>query len=378
MDQTSVFMPIVKAEKASDGTLFVTGKATGPDLDLDHQVCDPAWLAKAMPAWFESGANVREMHQPIAAGVGQMLEQDADSWLLRSLVVDPGSVAKVDAKVLTGYSIGIRSPKVVKDAAAPGGRIVGGQIIEVSLVDRPANPTCTLMLAKALTADEPVLVEADVAKDANAVEPDAPVDDQEAEEVDLLAVAREAIAALLAGEAAEVQDGTGGTGPVEILASILDQLDYYASCDAMDDALSMAAAVKATLNKENTVDLASIADLVKVATADDATDDQKAPVSELRKALGIEDLDEKLTELTDIQTKAATAEDLEEVAARLAKVEAMPAPGGPVRMAPISVADQAKADRLSKAAGYRQLSRTIVDQDMAAEYARMAADLEIA
>jgi len=37
----------------------------------------------------------------------------------------------------------------VKDIAAPNGRIIGGQIVEVSLVDRPCNPTCTLTLTKA-------------------------------------------------------------------------------------------------------------------------------------------------------------------------------------------------------------------------------------
>jgi hypothetical protein len=31
-------------------------------LDLDQQVCDPAWLEKAMPDWFQSGGNIREMH----------------------------------------------------------------------------------------------------------------------------------------------------------------------------------------------------------------------------------------------------------------------------------------------------------------------------
>ena len=52
-----------------DGSLIVVGKATGPDLDLDEQVCDPAWLREAMPAWMKFG-NLREMHQPVAAGIG--------------------------------------------------------------------------------------------------------------------------------------------------------------------------------------------------------------------------------------------------------------------------------------------------------------------
>jgi hypothetical protein len=48
---------------------MVYGKATGPDLDLDQQICDSEWLKTAMPRWAQWG-NVREQHGPIAAGVG--------------------------------------------------------------------------------------------------------------------------------------------------------------------------------------------------------------------------------------------------------------------------------------------------------------------
>lgn len=139
---------ILKAERNEDGDLVVFGKATGPDLDLDKQVCDPDWLKTAMPAWMAYG-NIREQHSSLAAGVATDLEQDGDSWMVRSVVVDASSARKVEKGVLKGYSIGIKSPRIVKDAAAPGGRIVGGEIVEVSLVDRPCNPTCTLTVAKA-------------------------------------------------------------------------------------------------------------------------------------------------------------------------------------------------------------------------------------
>jgi hypothetical protein len=161
MDITTAYAGIVKHERDTNGDLLVYGRATSADLDLDQQVCDPAWLAKAMPQWFSTGANVREQHSSIAAGVGTELEQDGTAWNLKSRVVDPVSARKVEAGVLKGYSVGIRAPRVVKDAAAPGGRIVDGQIVEVSLVDRPANPTCTLMLAKALKPGMPAVPLAD-------------------------------------------------------------------------------------------------------------------------------------------------------------------------------------------------------------------------
>lgn len=148
METANVYTAITKSDEQPDGTLLVTGIATDPTLDVDQQVCDPAWLKTAMPAWFQFG-NVREQHSGIAAGVATEYKQDeGDRHVITAHIVDTGSIAKVKAKVLKGFSIGIRNPRIATDKAAPGGRIVDGQIVEVSLVDRPANPTCLLTLAK--------------------------------------------------------------------------------------------------------------------------------------------------------------------------------------------------------------------------------------
>lgn len=141
---------ITKRSRRDDGTLdFEAARATSSDLDSDHQIADPEWAKTAMADWFKSGANLREMHRPIAAGRGLTLESRPDGEYVSGRVVDPGSVRKVENDVLTGLSIGIANPRIVKDATARNGRIVGGRIVEVSLVDRPANPTCKLALAKA-------------------------------------------------------------------------------------------------------------------------------------------------------------------------------------------------------------------------------------
>lgn len=148
MSTASVYAPILKKERQSDGTLLVTGIATDDTLDVDEQICDPAWLERAMPAWFQYG-NIREQHSSIAAGVAMKLEQEGSRHIVTALVVDPTSVMKIESGVLKGFSIGIRDPRIAKDKGAPGGRIVDGEIVEVSLVDRPANPSCMLELAKA-------------------------------------------------------------------------------------------------------------------------------------------------------------------------------------------------------------------------------------
>jgi hypothetical protein len=153
-DSTNVYADILKFDDNGDGTLTVYGKATDDALDIDQQICDPVWLDKAMPDWFRSGGNIREQHSNIAAGVAKEYEAKSDGHYISALVVDPVSVKKVQNRVLRGFSIGIKSPRVVMDKKAANGRIIDGQIVEVSLVDRPANPNCQLVLAKSINGEK--------------------------------------------------------------------------------------------------------------------------------------------------------------------------------------------------------------------------------
>lgn len=139
---------VFKVDKTTDGDRMVHGKAAGPELDLDEQICDPAWLATALPDWMRWG-NIRAMHQPIAVGLGKNLTAlDGGGWDLSAEIVDADAKMKLDKQIYKGFSIGIKGARVVPDANARKGRIVGGVIAEVSLVDRPCNPTAVLSLVK--------------------------------------------------------------------------------------------------------------------------------------------------------------------------------------------------------------------------------------
>jgi hypothetical protein len=153
MDYATSYAEIVKYDKNEDGTLMVYGKATDDTLDLDSQICDPKWLETAMPQWFKSGGNIREMHGPSAAGIAKEYEAKSDGHYIGVHVVDPLAAKKVETGVYQGFSIGIKSPRIVRDAKAANGRIIDGSIIEVSLVDRPANPSAKLILAKAVDGE---------------------------------------------------------------------------------------------------------------------------------------------------------------------------------------------------------------------------------
>jgi len=171
-DLTTAFFQIVKSDKNADGTMMVYGKATDDSIDIDQQICDPTWLDSAMPDWFKSGGNIREQHSNIAAGVAKEYEKKADGHYIHALVVDPISVKKVDTGVLKGFSIGIKGPRIVRDEKAANGRIIDGQIVEVSLVDRPANPNCQLVLAKSDDANKGIWKVEELIEKADDKKPD--------------------------------------------------------------------------------------------------------------------------------------------------------------------------------------------------------------
>lgn len=154
------FTPITKSEKRDDGTLVITGKVASSAVDRDYQIADPGWLGKSLGKWFseEDGGNIREQHDGKRA-VGTALTYKTDDHEIEALIVDPVTIAKIENRVLKGFSWSARNGKVQVDKAAAGGRIVGGDIYEVSVVDRPANPECLFTIAKADSSGDLVEVE---------------------------------------------------------------------------------------------------------------------------------------------------------------------------------------------------------------------------
>jgi hypothetical protein len=373
MTTTAVFAPLVKWDKNADGTINAFGRATSDDLDLDRQVCDPTWLAEAMPAWFKSAANVREQHSSIAAGVGTELTQNGNGWDLRSLVVDPGSAKKVELGVLKGYSIGIRNPKVIKDASAPGGRICGGEIVEVSLVDRPANPTCTLTLAKALKpSPDPVAPGAvDIERHLVKVEELHDRSDEvlvalKALDGDLvkgdngrdIATAQQAIssiAGLIQHEAECLADGmTSEACDIELLLSAVRSLEWFICREKKEPTMAH-------------VELSAETDTTKAAESAPPTEQAPETAPVVEKAAEPADGGSETggnapqTDLTEL-VEAAVAKAVGPIQEQLAKALAAPAPGGPVLTRTTEDTDKAanrEAD-LAMADHYKRLADQMV------------------
>jgi hypothetical protein len=388
----ATFVEIFKTDKQPDGTLMVYGKATDDGLDSDQQVCDPTWLKSAMPEWFKWG-NIREQHSSIAAGVATEYEAKEDGHYITAHVVDSNSVKKVESGVLKGFSIGIRAPRVVKDNKAIGGRIVDGQIVEVSLVDRPANPSCTLSLAKAINGEITQLEELmetkaitptseestpeESTEESTAVKADETTTEETVEEstaakADDMKMCKDCGKAMADCDCADkmckecgmsmkmckcVEGGYVATEKADAPAEESSQAVGEESSQEIGEESSRPGGVAGVAGKSN-----------------------KKKIKNLEKSL--QRIEKQLAILVDAHTdaiaKSSNTEDIAKavtsVTERLSMVEKQ-ASAGPARMA-VPRAAVAPNENLTKAAHYREKAMTTADQKLSQGYALLAEELE--
>jgi phage head maturation protease/DNA-binding transcriptional regulator YdaS (Cro superfamily) len=140
-NEVSFFLPFEKVQKNADGSRIVAGYASTPTLDLDGQIVELDAIKAALPSYMEWG-NVRMMHEPVAVGKAKQANVDGTGLFLTAKIVDPHCVQLIDEGVLSGYSIGGRI------LAQDGNAITAMELIEISVVDRPANPDCRFDIVK--------------------------------------------------------------------------------------------------------------------------------------------------------------------------------------------------------------------------------------
>jgi hypothetical protein len=152
---TYVSFGIEKVESTPDGDLMVYGRATDGSVDHDQQIVHPDFSSKAIAEWLATGGNVRVQHNPQRdpAGIGVEAHTDPDgaTWV-KALIVEDAAKKLVSKGVLRAYSVGIANPSIERDMTgkARGGIIKSGKIVEISLVDRPANAQCGFQLVKSV------------------------------------------------------------------------------------------------------------------------------------------------------------------------------------------------------------------------------------
>jgi len=145
MKKFKMFAEFTKVEEQEDGTLKVSGIASSEAVDSAGESITADAMKAAIPGYMEFGA-VREMHQSWAAGTALKCEVNAEGKTeFEALVVDSEAIKKVQTGTYKGFSVG---GKITERDAADKNIIKGIKLIEVSLVDRPANPEAVFSLGK--------------------------------------------------------------------------------------------------------------------------------------------------------------------------------------------------------------------------------------
>jgi len=147
-----LFAAFSKVEDNADGTLSIEGIASTESVDSDGEVVKAAAIEAAIPDFMRYGTGaMREMHQPLAAGTVDKAEVIDGKTLISGTVVDPVAITKVKAGVYKGFSIG---GKVTGRDELNKKHVTGVRLVEISLVDRPANPEAVISMWKTEVLEE--------------------------------------------------------------------------------------------------------------------------------------------------------------------------------------------------------------------------------
>jgi hypothetical protein len=120
---------------------MVWGYASTPTKDLDGEIIELDAIRAALPDYMK-WANIREMHQPSAVGVAKEASVDQKGLWLGAKITGGEAWQKVLDEVYKGFSIGGIVTRQEDNV------ISGLELIEISLVDRPANPDCRIEMVK--------------------------------------------------------------------------------------------------------------------------------------------------------------------------------------------------------------------------------------
>lgn len=298
------------------------------------------------------------------------------------------------------------------------------------MVDRPANPACTLVMAKSVGSDiiqvEELTMEdetqisveeaiAETPKTAGAlIEMAKAIASETTNKFDqgMFDMARRGLAGLLAVEATEMAEGSDESASIERLLGAIHALFEFHHHEAEEGETMESPEIEETeielsddaeTAKEDTAEVPSEvpADGEDVEMCDkcnksmkeckcaeggysatEMSDEEKSvkttlEVSELRELIMevVKSVTTTPEQGDDVVTKAFESERIEALESELAQVKALAAPTGPKRMAQ-SVSAQPNNVAKSQAQIYRAKAAATLDKTLATGYLKLAADLE--
>lgn len=142
-EHVALYAPITRIDKSK---WEVDCVATSEELDSFGTIFSYEGSKKAFQQWMERTANVREMHDKIAAGKGIIVRFDDQNKKihLRTRISRgaPNTWLKVEDGVLDGYSVGATKPVwgTVERDGKKYPYLLNYELAEVSLVDNASNP----------------------------------------------------------------------------------------------------------------------------------------------------------------------------------------------------------------------------------------------
>jgi len=132
------FIPFTKID---EDERIVGGYASTEAEDSQGEIVELKAIKEAWADYWK-WANIREMHQLSAVGVGKEYIFDNKGVWITAKIVDDDAWKKVKEGVYKGFSIG---GKILEKV----GKVIKKLVIdEISIVDRPANPECVFTLIK--------------------------------------------------------------------------------------------------------------------------------------------------------------------------------------------------------------------------------------
>ena len=309
---------ISKTEEQADGTLKIWGIASSATVDSDGEIVTAEAMKAALPDYMKWGA-VREMHKrDSAAGTTTEISVDDEGRTNFSAVIaDDSAIKKLKANVYKGVSIG---GKVTSRDDLNKNIITGLRLIELSLVDRPANPEATITIVK-IDNDE----DHDLKKYAG-------------EQISDASAALDALGAVFYLYSKEVSETAENPDQVEALKSVIDNLKAFIASEikepdnSADSSLIAYAATTDDLNKSGAE--ISAKNKEKMQQIHDHAVSMGASCSQAEKAEEAEDLLKMQSEnhdlrkqFQDLDTKYADLKkSLHDTTLELELIKAEPAP----------------------------------------------------
>jgi Putative phage serine protease XkdF len=143
LGKLALYAPILKVDASQR---MIWGWASTERKDLQGEIVKSDAIAKALPDYMQ-WANIREMHRPSAVGKAteaamRSLPSGGQGLWIGAKIVDDTAWTKIEEGVYKGFSIGGEKLHMT------GNEIDEIRVVEISLVDRPANPDCRIEMVK--------------------------------------------------------------------------------------------------------------------------------------------------------------------------------------------------------------------------------------